>query len=225
MHGTLFKNPLLPTENMLVKARTFDPLFSKAGTHLRHTQWSPMTITPVIISPVTSNLRVTEIMYHPPDPPDGDPEAEWIELTNVGSQRINLKLIQLAGGIDFALPDLDVAPRQSIVVVKSEAAFRSQYPDFSGVIAGEYEKSLSNNNENLILRIIEGDSILDFEYDDEWYPSTDGGGASLEIRNPVDTAANLWGEKESWRASKQELGTPGENDLIITGAKDWYIYR
>ena len=43
------------------------------------------------VGPVAENLRISEIMYHPIETgsPD-DPNAEFIELTNIGTETINL---------------------------------------------------------------------------------------------------------------------------------------
>ncbi|MHC4799378.1 MAG: FN3 associated domain-containing protein, partial [Planctomycetota bacterium] len=55
--------------------------------------WSPLTEKIYPIGPVADNLRITEMMYHPLDTnsPD-DPNAEYIELTNIGPETINLSL-------------------------------------------------------------------------------------------------------------------------------------
>jgi hypothetical protein len=53
--------------------------------------------------------------------------------------------------------------------------------------------------------------IHDFEYDDAWYPVTDGHGFSLVIRD--DTAAlDTWGLMASWRPSGLLNGSPAQND-------------
>jgi hypothetical protein len=63
--------------------------------------------------------------------------------------------------------------------------------------------------------------ILDFEYKDSWYPSTDGSGAALEIVNPL-AARITWGDKLSWRATTPNPGFNGifgviaGEDLSIT---------
>src|SRR6185436_8722656 len=55
------------------------------------------------------------------------------------------------------------------------------------------------------------DEILDFDYEDDWYPITDGLGFSLVI---VDENAepDLWDSKTNWRASSQLQGSPGNNE-------------
>ena len=48
---------------------------------------------------VLANLRVTEVMYHPVEP-----NAEYVELTNIGTQPVNLNLAGFTKGIDFTFP-------------------------------------------------------------------------------------------------------------------------
>jgi len=46
-----------------------------------------------------------------------------------------------------------------------------------------------------------------FEYDDTWYPTTDGGGDSLTI-NDATVHPYLWNEAESWHAAAPSPGLP-----------------
>lgn len=52
-----------------------------------------------LISGVAEKLRVTEIMYHPAEPPAGDPNAEFIELKNMAVESLNLNLVRFTNGI------------------------------------------------------------------------------------------------------------------------------
>ena len=53
-----------------------------------------------------------------------------------------------------------------------------------------------------------GEKILDFDYDNKWYPITDGFGFSLVI---VDENAepDAWNWPTQWRPSGAEGGSPG----------------
>ncbi|HEU0011309.1 MAG TPA: lamin tail domain-containing protein, partial [Verrucomicrobiae bacterium] len=53
--------------------------------------------------------------------------------------------------------------------------------------------------------------ILDFRYDDRWYPSTDGAGFALQIVSD-NLLTTSWGLKSSWRPSGAFQGTPGTAD-------------
>jgi hypothetical protein len=53
-------------------------------------------------------LRVTEMMYHPPDPPGSSPyndeDFEYIELMNIGPSPLDLTGVRFTNGISFAFP-------------------------------------------------------------------------------------------------------------------------
>ena len=50
-------------------------------------------------------------------------------------------------------------------------------------------------------------AILRFEYNDGWYPTTDGRGDSLEIRDATAHPAT-WDRPESWQAATASPGGP-----------------
>ncbi len=77
------------------------------------------------------------------------------------------------------------------------------------MVAGEYDGQLSNGGERVILASPSDDARLDFEYDDGWYPETDGGGHSLVLENPGGDPSTL-GDRASWRPSGEPGGSPGE---------------
>ncbi len=78
-------------------------------------------------------------------------------------------------------------------------------------LAGQFTGALDNGGETLRLEDAVGEKILEFAYNDAWYPITDGLGFSLVI---VDEQANwaAWGDKASWRASGTLQGSPGAAD-------------
>jgi len=166
-----------------------------------------------------SRLRVTEIMYHPPDPPPesefSGEDFEFVELQNVGDHPLNLTGVRFSQGIRFTFPDTDAAPErdlppgETVLVVRRLAAFASRYATGDLSIAGEYEGRLSNGGERLVLEDRSGKVLMDFAYQDTWYPLTDGGGSSLEIIDPT-ADQSTWNEAAAWRASPTPLGTPGE---------------
>ncbi|MDH7600162.1 MAG: hypothetical protein QHH07_11100, partial [Sedimentisphaerales bacterium] len=70
---------------------------------------------------------------------------------------------------------------------------------------------LSNAGEQIRLQDPTGKVILEFTYDDDWYPSTDGGGFSLVVdHQPADP--NLLSSKAAWRPSTSFNGSPGRQD-------------
>jgi hypothetical protein len=168
-------------------------------------------------SPAQQYLRITEIMYNPSPAPAINSDAqqfEYVELKNIStSTTLNLTGVRFANGVDFNFTGSAVtslAPGQIVLVVHNQSAFTARYGSgFS--IAGQYTGSLNNGGETLRLEDVVGEKILEFAYDNTWYPITDGLGFSLVIVNenaPWDT----WGLKSNWRASGQLNGSPGMTD-------------
>jgi len=177
------------------------------------TTWSALNEAIYAVGPVAESLRISEIMYHPEETGDpNDPNEEFIELTNVGSETINLSLVSFTNGIDFTFGDVELAVGDYVVIVKDCSAFAAAHPEFSGVIAGEYGGSLNNGGERIELEDAMGQTILDFSYEDGWRDITDGIGYSLTIIDAANPDPNSWDHKDSWRASAYVGGSPGWDD-------------
>ena len=172
--------------------------------------------TRALPSRAQSYLRITEIMYHPPTLPDDtfeNDEYEYLELRNIGQVQISLLGVHFTEGIAFDFTGssvTDLAAGERVLVVKNSAAFTERY----GVglnIAGEYTGYLDNGGERLRLDDALNEKVLDFDYDNAWYPPTDGAGFSLVIADeaaPFDT----WDQPTSWRPGTTEGGSPGTDD-------------
>jgi len=186
-------DPIVLTATACIKARVLDG-----------DKWSALNEATFWLPTIADNLRITEIMYNPTHP-----DAEFVELANVGQETINLLSTKFIDGIDFTFPTLILEPGQCVVVVRDLTSFAEHYPGFAGRIAGEYAGRLDDGGENIHIEDPLGTTILDFEYDDQWYPATDGGGYSLTTVDPGNTAPNSWSDKNSWRASSVAGGSPG----------------
>lgn len=167
-------------------------------------EWSALNEATFVLPAINSNLRITEIMYHPTNP-----DAEFIELKNVGGESINLINSAFTEGIHFEFPNLVLAPNEFVVLVSDTAAFESVY-GVSVPVAGEYVGNLDNGGERIRLEDPTGTTILDFEYQDEWHPSTDGNGYSLTMIDPTFGDTNAWGLAGGWLPSSSLNGSPGE---------------
>lgn len=168
-------------------------------------------------SPQQLYLRVTEIMYHPAllvNNTNGPEEFEYIELKNISTnQSLSLLGVRFINGISFNFSTGSIttlAPLQTVLLVKNLAAFTARYGS-GRPIAGVYGGNLDNGGERIRLDDGMGEKILDFDYNNSWYPSTDGLGFSLVIVNE-NAPWNTWDEKESWRPSGREHGSPGQDD-------------
>jgi hypothetical protein len=202
-HATKYTGPFTLTESVCVKARVF------------YGAWSAVHEAVFAIGPVAESLRINEIMYHPDeeisDLTSQISESEFIELTNVGTETIHLGLVRFTNGIDFTFPDVDLPPGKYCLVVKDIAAFEARYgPGLP--VASQYAGALANDGERIELVDAIGRTIHDFRYEDNWYDTTDGSGFSLTIADPIPSDPAQWSEKDAWRPSTHEGGSPGTVD-------------
>ena len=107
-----------------------------------------------------------------------------------------------------------MAPAERLVVVEDVDAFRFRYGDIA--VAGQWSGGLGNRSETLALAV-RGEIVQQVQYDDGWYPITDGAGYSLDA---VDTSADVgdWSQVDSWRPSGPRGGTPGAPPALIGDA-------
>jgi hypothetical protein len=194
-----YSEPITLTKSTCAKTRV-----------LNGTTWSALSEAVFAVGPVKESLRIAEIMYHPLDTgqPD-DPNTEFVELANIGAETINLNMVKFTNGIYFSFGDIELAPAGYILVVKNESAFLAKYPEFTGLIAGQYAGSLSNAGERIELQDAIGQTIHSFRYRDNWYDITDGLGFSLTVKDPASTDPNSYSDKSIWRPSAAPGGSPG----------------
>ncbi len=168
-----------------------------------------------------ANLVLSEIQYHPMDPPD----AEFLEFFNTTEASIDLTDLRITNGITFRFPKATVVAAGSrVVVAKDPAVFEARYaaptsPYFrAGVHAlGPWVGSLSNGGDTLDLVCADGSQAFSVKYgtDGEWPGRADGGGSSLELVEPYAVPLSA-GEKSAWlsdparwRSSVEFHGSPG----------------
>ncbi len=217
--GALSNNrPVVLTvnSNMRIVARSWNPThrnLTGAGNPPINSIWSgPMAASFYTALPP---LRITEIMYHPANPPTGNTNDadnfEYLEVRNTGAMPLNVNRFRLRGGLDFDFPDAVLASGEYAVIVKDLAAFQSRYGAVPRVLGVYTNDSLANDSDRLILEGRLREPILDFTYKDDWYPSTDGAGFSLVIQNDA-LPPSTWSLRTSWRAGGMVQGTPGVAD-------------
>ena len=195
------------TESLRIKGRTFD---QSTG------QWSALTEVIFSVASASSNIRVSEIMFHPSSVNEKESlagfvdqdEFEFIEITNNGDASVNIKGLGFTKGIKFQFDDKVIEPRSSIVITNDIDAFNFRYGADNIDIAGEYDGSLSNSGEIIQLSGPFGNIIQDFYYDDDWYSQPDGEGRSLVPVREI-TMTESWSLRESWRPSNLDGGSPG----------------
>ena len=99
-----------------------------------------------------------------------------------------------------------------MVIVENEAAFQFRY-GAQPIIAGQWSGGLSNATETLTA-MWNGAPWFQFAYRDDWHPSTDGRGRSLQLADlaaaTVDAVRiGLLAQPQAWRPSMMDGGSPG----------------
>lgn len=174
----------------------------------------------------SENLAITELMYHPGAPTSSEIAAgfadddffEFIELTNIGSNPVDLTGVSFTAGINHALPSTTIPPGGRRLVVRNRAAFLNRYPGTASfILDGEYvgggdTNKLSNDGEEVVLSDAAGSDIRRFTYGDSglWPSSPDGNGPSLVLIYPPGNP--LPEDPMSWRTSTATGGNPGASD-------------
>lgn len=169
-------------------------------------------------SPAQRFLRITELMYNPA-PAAGDAvdaqQYEFIELRNVATDvTLDLRGVCFVEGVQFCFTGSAVTqlpPGGRVLLVRNAAAFRARYGTEPGPIAGEYTGALDNSGDNLRLEDAVGEKILEFAYDNRWYPTTDGQGFALVIADDRG-AWESWTSATSWHAGSRAGGSPGQDE-------------
>jgi hypothetical protein len=184
-------------------------------------------------SPQTSadiGLRISEIHYHPAPPSAGEIQAgfdnandfEFLELQNISDQPVDLTRVELrrtenGEGVSFAFAEgtiQQLMPNERVVVVEDIDAFQLRYGSQLAV-AGQWTGQLANGGETLRL-VVDAVPMLEFAYDDAWFPATDGGGYSLELTDPL-VDRSLLGTRAAWQSSSRLGGTPASSSVRVVG--------
>lgn len=150
-------------------------------------------VAPPLASLPPSSVVINEIAYHArpvyADPAQGvafaENPSEWIELHNHGLTVVDLSGWRLSDGVDYSFPNgTTMEPGGFLVVNQSQ---------FSG--------SLGNGGDRIRVRDA-GDTIVDevpYFDDGRWPAAADGGGSTLERRDPRADGRVA----ESWAASDE----------------------
>lgn len=129
---------------------------------------------------------------------------EWIELYNRGGATVDLSGWAFEDAIDFEFPDgTTIDSGEYLVVAQNAASLEAKYPGID--IIGNFSRSLSNQDDRILLVDAAGNPADEVHYyeDQPWPGYADGGGSSLELRDP--DADNSKGEV--WAASIEGTGS------------------
>ncbi len=170
--------------------------------------WSyPDTATPgaANIIALHGEVVINEVMYHhaPKTLPDGTAEAspeEWIELFNRGSVDVDVGGWRLADEVEFEVPAGTTLPAGGYLILARDAAgLKAAHPGIP--VVGDYDGKLDNDGGRILLLDACGNVADEVAYRDggRWPSAADGGGSSLELRDPfADNAV-----PEAWAASDE----------------------
>lgn len=188
---------------------------------LSGSQWSPIMEGYFAPPRDLSNLKITEIHYHPPGSAaiDGD-QFEFIELKNTGTQDLDVGGILFSRGLDYTFPDRSVLPAQGFaVLVRNEAAFRSRYPDTR--ITGIYTGKLSNSGDLIELSDGPGHPFTSLLYSatPPWPTLAAAAGRSLVCARKDGSRLDPK-QPSSWTLSALIGGSPGAEDPASEALED-----
>jgi hypothetical protein len=177
--------------------------------------WSALHEIILFADDNASDLKITEIHYHPLDGDSVDgSEYEFVELKNIGAAPINLSQAHFVDGITYTFPSGTIIdPNKFIVLASNRQEFNNRYRFLP---FGEYSGQLDNGGERITLLNAEGDTIFAVRYNDRapWPESPDSLGYSL-VTKEVNPTGDL-NDPSNWRASYAIHGSPGRDDLAST---------
>ncbi|WP_035612232.1 lamin tail domain-containing protein, partial [Haloferula sp. BvORR071] len=162
----------------------------------------PSAATPGAVNAISlqQDIVINEICYHPPEINAASGDKQWLELYNKGAGPVNLSGWSFGAGVDFNFPNGTVmAPGGYLVIAKDPAGLLTQFPGIT--VAGPYGGSLAGSGERILLLDAAGNPADDVPYVDggRWPGTPDGGGSTLELRDPrADNSL-----PESWAASNE----------------------
>lgn len=169
-------------------------------------------------SPTQLALRIMELNYHPapPTPEEEDvlpgviaEEFEWIEFLNIGASTLDLENVRFTNGIDYTFGQVSLPAGERLILAKNPVAFALRHPEVTATVLGPYLGFLNNDGEPVRLVDGMGENIENFDFNDRWYPSSDGAGRTLVLRDE-EIPWNDFDEVDSWGSSIDEGGSAGE---------------
>lgn len=173
----------------------------------------------VFDTPNERDVVINEI-FADPTPVVGLPEAEFIELFNVGTGVYNLSGATISDASSTAtIPNNNahfIAPNEYVVLCDiADTALFVAYPKVIGVPS---LPALNNTGDDVVLTI--GTEIIDqVSYASSWYQDgvKAGGGYTLELINPETPCSG----SGNWLASNDPSGgTPGAQNSVFSTAPD-----
>jgi hypothetical protein len=168
-----------------------------------------------------SNLKVTEVHYHPADVITGKDtvdgkDLEFLELKNTGNSAVNISGVTIDTAVYFIVPEGEILPPKAFYVVASKPG--TFYAFYGMNASGNFKGNLSNAGEFILINDRTAGEILSFSYSDDfpWPVSADGDGNSLSANTSLPAGdPNEYGY---WKSSIKIGGSPFADDETTTYA-------
>ena len=172
----------------------------------------------------STDIVINEVMYHPrpltQTPTFAEDPEQWVEIHNRSVAPVVLTGWSFSGGIDFAFPVGTTIPAGGhLVVSNNAAALQAKWPAVASKIIGNFTGSIKTGGEQLQLSDANGNPAneVTFANDAPWPIPANGGGSSIELRDPRadNSRPEAWAaSSEAYRGSWQTytftaLATPG----------------
>ncbi len=191
----LYSGPIPISNTTVVRARSLSGI-----------TWSALAEATFTVGTLQPPIRITEIHYNPPAGQGGS-AAEFIEIQNTGSTRVDLSNWSFEG-IELIIPYgtiIDPGARLVFASNNAPAIFAAQFPGVA--VAAYFGGSLNNAGESITLNDATGRRITSVDYKSvaPWPTTPNGGGFSLEVINPDGDPNSPF----NWKASNAVKGTPG----------------
>jgi len=159
------------------------------------------------------DIIINEIMYHPISE---DSRDEYLELYNKGTEPIDVSGWKLSSGISYTIPDGTIIPADGYLVIAADAGHLIiRYLNLTNAnTVGDFEGNLNNRGERIQLSKplyntpTNNEFIIidELTYGDgsDWGKWTDGGGSSLELKDPDSDNSR----PDNWAGSNETAKAP-----------------
>jgi hypothetical protein len=183
----------------------------------------PTTATPGggNLAALNDSIVINEIFYHAP----GASPEQWVELYNKSAVAVDLGGWRFSEGIDFNFQTGTVLAAGSYLVIAwNPTAFAALHPGVTAL--GPWGGNLSGKGEVIRLRDANGNVADEVPYSDSgrWSEWADGGGSSLELKDPNadNSKAEAWDSSdESSRSTWQNASYTGSGATVGNDPTSW----
>jgi regulation of enolase protein 1 (concanavalin A-like superfamily) len=157
------------------------------------------------------DIVINELMY---DPISGNDDDQYIELYNQGTNTVNLAGWQFTAGVTFTFPNISIAPNGYLTVARNLTNLFAKYSNLNSLnTVGNYSGKLSHSGEPVTLSmpqtlntntaILVAEDQVTYGTGGRWGEWADGGGSSLELKDPRANhrLASNWADSDETQKS------------------------